>query len=85
MNLVPFSMPPRDEQDLIPTVPQPKTKAQALAECLRTIFCCGADAISGSTSKVSPHAEKPVVTAEHVGRIEQVGEPFVGRNDHAIM
>ena len=46
------------------------TQAQALAQLLRILFCCGTD-------------ERPEVVAEH-DRIEQAGASFVSRNCHVI-
>jgi len=41
-------MPPRADTQVL----QPKTRAQALAECLKTLFCCGADAMSVNNAGV---------------------------------
>ena len=77
-------MPPDAKPGLPPIVPQPKTKAQSFAECLRALSCYGSDAISSPTSDASPPGERPGFAAEHV-MMEQVGKSFVERNNHAII
>ena len=59
-----FSMPPSGRT---PIVPQPKTKVQAVAVSLRSLLCCGSDAITTSMLESSSQAERPGVSGEHFG------------------
>jgi hypothetical protein len=71
-------MPPpgRDEPGHTPIVPQPKTRAQAVAESLKTLLCCRSDAITTSMLETSPQAERPGVSGGHVGFSGKIIGPF---------
>jgi hypothetical protein len=64
-------MPPRSEPDLSLIAPHAKTQAQALAEFLWALFCCGNDERNG--------------VAAEPGRVERAGKSFFGQNNHYVI